>query len=236
MGRCNNGKRNLSAIAAGVINLLPIVASKASGSDIRIPAVSAFGEVGYFTYKSKLAESNDTGLRYGYGFQIFGGDDRTLGAGMRASTMTASFALNDNKIADKNQSFIFNYRKGYVYAGAAFGTTSVSFTQNGTDAMDAFGNTLGGNIGALIPFGRGSLVQTDVLVLKPSSVKDSQQRTVSLGLRIEADTSLSFALSRKHIDLVLGFKYVKHSATVNGSGGTETQTIPSAGLRFGANL
>ncbi|MEN9826107.1 MAG: hypothetical protein RI953_1852 [Pseudomonadota bacterium] len=206
------------------------------GSGLRIPAISAYAEVGYFTYKSKLAASNDTGLRYNYGFQIFGGNDRNLGAGMRSNMLAATFALNENKITEKNQSFIFNYRKGFVYAGAAFGTAQVAFSENGTDAMDAFGNTIGGNLGAMIPFGRGNLVQSDVLVLKPSNVKDSQQRTVSLGLRIESDTTLSFALSRKFIDLVLGFKYIKHSATVGGAGGTETQTIPSAGLRFGANL
>ncbi|MFZ9518871.1 MAG: hypothetical protein ACO3A4_00175 [Silvanigrellaceae bacterium] len=220
--------------AAGVCSLS--ATALASDGALRIPALSAFAEVGYFTYKSKLAASNDTGLRYSYGFQIFGGDDRNLGAGMRANTMAASFALNSNKVTEKNQSFIFNYRKGFVYAGAAFGTTQVAFTENGTDAMDAFGNTMGGNLGAMIPFGRGNLVQSDVLILKPSSVKDSQQRNVSLGLRIESDTTLSFALSRKFIDLVLGFKYIKHTATVGSAGGTETQTIPSAGLRFGANL
>ncbi|MEN9810056.1 MAG: hypothetical protein RLZZ488_1623 [Pseudomonadota bacterium] len=208
----------------------------ADGGAIRVPAVSAFAEAGYFTYKSKLAESNDTGMRYGYGFQIFGGDDRNLGASMRSTMLAATFALNSNKVTEKNQSFIFNYRKGYVYGGAAFGTTQVGFTENGTDAMDAYGNTIGGNLGFLVPFGRGNLVQSDVLVLKPTSVKDSKQRTVSLGLRIEADTSLSFALSRKYVDLVLGFKYVTHSASVDGAGGKETQTIPSAGFRFGMDL
>lgn len=230
--------RNFRSCAA----LLPLICfsktgwAAEGGSGIRTPALSAFAEVGYFTYKSKLAASNDTGLRYGYGFQIYGGDDRNLGAGMRANFLTAAFALNSNKIAEKNQSFVFNYRKGYVYAGAAFGTTQVTFTENGTDAMDAFGNTIGGNLGFLFPFGRGNFVQSDILALKPTSVKDSQQRTVSLGMRLEADTNLSFALSRKYIDLILGFKYVTHTATVSGSGGAETQTIPSAGLRVGANL
>lgn len=210
--------------------------AQAAGGDIRVPAVSAFAEVGYFTYKSKLAESNDTGMRYGYGFQIFGGDERNLGAAMRATTLSSTFALNSNKVTEKYQSFIFNYRMGYVYAGAAFGTTQVGFTKSGTDAMDAYGNTIGGNLGFLVPFGRSNLVQSDVLVLKPTGIKDSQQRTVNLGLRIEADTSLSFALSRKYIDLILGFKYVTHSASVDGAGGKESQTIPSAGFRFGTDL
>jgi len=221
----------------GTLSLVnPAAWAAESGTGIRIPAVSVNAEVGYFTYKSKLAASNDTGLRYGYGFQIFGGDDRNLGAGMRSTLLTATFALNENKITEKNQSFIFNYRKGYAYAGAAFGTTQLGFSENGTDAMDAYGNTIGGNAGFLIPFGRGNLIQCDALILKPTSVKDSQQRTVSLGLRTEVDTSMSFALSRKYIDLILGFKYVSHSATVSGNGGAEKQTIPSAGFRFGANL
>jgi hypothetical protein len=204
--------------------------------EIRVPSVSIAGEVGYFTYKSKLAASNDTGLRYGYGFQIYGGSDRNLGAGLRSNFMTATFALNQNQIAEKNQSFIFNYRKGYIYAGAAFGTTQVKFTENGSEAMDSYGNTIGGNVGTIIPFGRGNLIQSDVLVLKPTGVKDTQQRTVNLGLRIEADTQLSFALTRKFTDLIIGFKYIKHSATVGGAGGTETQTIPVVGFRLGANL
>lgn len=217
-------------------NLARVAKASEGSSGIRIPAVSVAAEVGYFTYKSKLAASNDTGLRYGYGFQIYGGDDRNLGAGMRANLLSATFALNQNKVSEKNQTFIFNYRKGYVYAGAAFGTTQIAFTENGTDAMDAYGNTIGGNLGVIVPFGRANLIQSDILFLKPSSVKDTQQRTVNLGLRIEADTNLSFALSRKFIDLILGFKYVSYTATVTGVGGKEAQTIPSAGLRFGANL
>ncbi|MEY4063942.1 MAG: hypothetical protein RIR26_150 [Pseudomonadota bacterium] len=209
----------------------------AQGSDgIRVPVISAFGDVGYFTYKSKLADSNDTGLRYGYGFQIFGGDDKELGAAMKTTSMTASFALNENKITQKDQTFIFNYRKSFIYAGAAFGTTQLAFLKANVDTMDAYGNTIGGNLGFLYPFGKGSLVQLDVLALKPSSVKDTQQRTVNLGLKIEVDSSLTFALSKRYVDLILGFKYVQHTATVDGSGGTEKLTIPSVGLRFGANL
>lgn len=206
------------------------------GSGLRVPSIAAQGDVGYFTYKSKLAASNDTGLRYSYGFQIFGGDDRALGAAMRSSLLSATFALNENKISEKTQTFIFNYRLGYVYAGAAFGTTQMVFSKAGTDAMDAYGNTIGGNIGALFPFGRGSSVQTDLLVLKPTGIKDSQQRTVSLGLKLESDTFLTFALSRRYVDLMLGFKYIQHTATVGGEGGAEKLTIPAVGLRFGANL
>ena len=78
----NIKKSPLSALFLAGSALWPAVGS-ADNSAIRIPAISAFGEVGYFTYKSELAESNDTGLRYSYGFQMFGGDDRNLGAGMR---------------------------------------------------------------------------------------------------------------------------------------------------------
>lgn len=206
------------------------------GANIRLPTISANADVGYFTYKSKLADSNDTGLRYGYGFQILGGNDKALGAAMRTNLLSATFALNENKITDKEQTFIFNYRVGYVYAGVAFGTVQMTFNKQGSDAMDAYGNTLGGNVGGLFPFGRGNAVQSDVTVLKPSSVKDSQQRTVSLGLRIQADTYLTFALSRRFVDLMLGFKYIQHTASVGGEGGAEKLTVPSVGLRVGANL
>lgn len=213
-------------------------AQKASANSgaLRTPTISANADVGYFTYKSKLAESNDTGLRYGYGFQIFGGDNNELGAAMRSSTLSATFALNTNSITDKSQTFIFNYRYGYVYAGAAFGTVQMTFQKAGTDTMDAYGNTIGGNLGALYPFGRGNSIQSDITVLKPSGVKDTQQRNVSLGLRIEADTFLTFALSRRYMDLFLGFKYIQHTASVGGVGGAEKLTIPSLGFRLGTNL
>ena len=215
----------------------PKMASAAEGGGaIRVPAIAAYADVGYFTYKSKLASSNDTGLRYGYGFQIFGGSERALGAAMRSSLLNATFALNENKITDKTQTFIFNYRLGYVYAGVAFGTSQMTFSKAGVDAMDAYANTIGGNAGGLFPFGRGNTIQTDITVLKPSSVKDTQQRSVSLGLKIEADTFLTFALSRRFIDLMLGFKYTQHTASVGGEGGAEKLTIPSVGFRFGANL
>lgn len=228
---------SLSFICALLALALPSRAALAQGgAALRIPTVSAQGDVGYFTYKSKLASSNDTGLNYSYGFQIFGGNDRSIGAAMRSTLLNATFALNDKKISEKTQTFIFNYRLGYVYAGAAFGTTQIAFTESGTEAMDCYANTIGGNLGAILPFGRGNAVQLDVTGLKPMNVKDTQQRTVSLGLKLEADTLLSFALTRRAVDLLLGFKYSQQSATVGGSGGVETLTIPKIGLRIGANL
>jgi len=232
-----NNRKFLRAILFSIATLAANESARAAdGGDIHVPAVGAHADVGYFTYKSKLAASNDTGLRYGYGFQIYGGDSRTLGAGMRSSLQTATFALNQNKITEKEQTFVFNYRLGFVYVGAAFGTEQLTFSEAGTDAMDAYANTIGGNLGAMLPFGRGNSVQTDILVLKPTSVKDTQQRAVSLGLKIEADTNLSFALSRKYVDLILGFKYIRHTASVGGAGGAEAMTIPTVGLRVGANL
>ena len=206
------------------------------GSALRIPSVSAMGDVGYFTYKSKLASSNDTGINYTYGFQIFGGNDKTIGASMRSTILNATFALNDNKISEKTQTFIFNYRVGFVYAGAAFGTTQMTFTENGTEAMDCYGNTMGGNLGGVLPFGRGNSVHLDVTALKPMNVKDTQQRSVALGLKLDADMMLSFALTRRAVDLVLGFKYSQQSATVDNNGGVEKLTVPKVGLRIGANL
>lgn len=229
-------KAILIFIACTLAVILEAKAFAQGSGGMRIPVVSAFGDAGYFTYKSKLAESNDTGLRYGYGFQIFGGNDKEIGAAMKSTSMTATFALNDNKITQKDQTFIFNYRKSFVYGGIAFGTTQLAFLKSGVDTMDAYANTMGGNVGFLYPFGRGSLIQVDVLALKPSSVKDSQQRNASLGLKIEVDNSLSFALSKRYVDLILGFKYLQHTASVDGNGGAEKLTIPSVGLRFGANL
>jgi len=215
---------------------LPAQALAQGGSALRIPSISVSGDVGYFTYKSKLASSNDTGINYTYGFQIFGGNDKTIGAAMRSTLLNATFALNDNKISEKTQTFIFNYRLGYVYAGAAFGTTQIAFTEKGTEAMDCYGNTIGGNVGGILPFGRGNSVQLDITGLKPMNVKDTQQRNVALGLKLDADMMLSFALTRRAVDLVLGFKYSQQSATVDSSGGVEKLTIPKVGLRIGANL
>lgn len=214
----------------------PAQALAQAGTALRIPAVSAQGDVGYFTYKSKLASSNDTGINYTYGFQIFGGNDKSIGAAMRSSLLNATFALNGNKISEKTQTFIFNYRLGYVYAGAAFGTTQITFTENGTEALDCYGNTIGGNLGGILPFGRGNSVQVDITGLKPMNVKDTQQRNVSLGLKLDADMMLSFALTRRAVDLLLGFKYSQQSATVESTGGVEKLTVPKVGLRIGANL
>ncbi|MEY2987169.1 MAG: hypothetical protein RJB13_690 [Pseudomonadota bacterium] len=215
---------------------LPSLALGQGGSALRIPSVSVLGDVGYFTYKSKLANSNDTGINYTYGFQIFGGSDKTIGASMRSTLLNATFALNNNKISEKTQTFIFNYRLGFMYAGAAFGTTQLAFTESGTEAMDCYGNTIGGNLGGVLPFGRGNAVQIDITGLKPMNIKDTQQRNVALGLKLDADMMLSFALTRRAVDLMLGFKYSQQSATVDNNGGVEKLTVPKMGLRIGANL
>lgn len=198
----------------------------------RHPTVMATGTVGYFTYKSKLATNNDTGLSYDYAAGIFAGDDRNIGALLRGASYAAPFALANAKITHGEQHFVFNYRTGFAYFGAAIGTQTIKFELGGTTRLDAHATTLGGNVGLLLDINRQSGFLFDALVSKPMKTQEAEERPVTLGLRIGTEACVSFNLLKKNMFVLFGVRYVSQDVKVNGQGGAETLTAPTFGVRL----
>ena len=197
------------------------------------PTALLAASANYFTYKSKLAASNDTGISQNYTFGIYAGDDRQIGALLRGSMYTAKFALNSSSIAYNSQDFIFNYRMGWVYAGASVGTSTTKFVDATDTQMDAFSTTVGGNFGILVGISRQSTFHLDIQAASALKTKEAEQKTVKVGLRIDADTGVSFTVYKRNLDLLLGMRVSSQTLTANGTGGAELITAPSVGFQFG---
>ena len=203
-------------------------ASDAGGQPTAMVSASA----NYFTYKSKLASSNDTGISENYGFGVFAGNEHEIGALLRGSMYTAKFALNKSSIAFSSQDFIFNYRFDWIYFGASAGTSSTKYVDASDTQMDAFSTTVGGNLGIIAPISKQSRFHLDVQAATALKTKEAQSRTVKIGMRIEADTGVSFAVYKHGVELLFGIRVVSQTLSANSQGGAEMITAPSLGVQF----
>ncbi len=190
------------------------------------PALDGRGSVGYFTYKSKYANSNDTGLRYDYAAALYAGNSRGMGMIMRGNLQSANFALVTKKLDSSTLDFIIRSHLGPLYFGPMFGMSNYKFTESGSTTFDLNERHYGGNVGLEMDIIRNGLMRIDALITNQYDYKEVTNQTVTLGMRVEGDVSFDLMFSKK-FGAVVGGKYIMYSLQSQ----AEAITMPYAGLR-----
>lgn len=195
-------------------------------------ALSFSGGAAFVTHKSKLAESNDTGLAYTYGLRVLGGSEKSLLVDVRGSMGSTSFALNNTKMSSKDLVFFFGYHLGWAYVGAGAGTLQLSATLPNL-TIETYSRTYAACLGSSFQLFRGTGFFFDARVVSPFETKETQQRDVTVGLGMAAEAGASFDLTRRALDLQAGVRYATQAVTAGGDGGSDVFTAPFVSLRWG---
>jgi hypothetical protein len=195
-------------------------------------ALSVSGGAAFVTHKSKLVNSNDTGLAYTYGLRVLGGSANTILVDVRGSMGTTAFALNETSIATNDLVFLFGYNFGWGYVGAGAGTLQIAATLPDS-ALETYSRTYAGCLGTSFSLSRGTGFFLDGRVTSPFETKETQQQTVSVGLGMAVEAGATFDITRRALDLQAGVRYATQAVTFGGVGGGETLTSPFVSLRWG---
>jgi hypothetical protein len=190
------------------------------------PALEAYGTVGYFTYKSKYALSNDTGIRYDYAAALYAGDSRNVGMVMRGNMQSAEFELVSKQLDSSALDFLVQLHLGPLYIGPMFGMANYKFTESGATTFDLNERHYGGNVGIQAEVVRNGVLRLDVLITNQYDAKEVNDQVIDLGMRIEGDLRADLKISRS-FGAVVGGKYMMYTLQSQAEG----ITMPYAGLK-----
>ena len=188
---------------------------------------------GLSTYKSKMVDSNDTSTLLEYSFGAYAGEDRQFGMLVRRDSSTTNFVLNSSRIAASWQDVITRYRWGPLYLGVVLGSAEIDANNAGdAEFLKARGSGYGENLGLMVPVGRSAMFTMDVLMVANSTAVDLNQKTVTIGQRMDIDLGASFDITKQFVDLLVGYKYRTYPLSVDGTSYAEIFTSTYVGFLF----
>ena len=186
---------------------------------------------GFSTYKSKMVDNNDTSTLIEYSIGAYAGTERDFGMILRRDQSTTPFSLNSSSIAASWQDYIMRYRYGPVYLGVVLGSAEIDANKEGdAEFLKARGTGYGGNFGFMIPVGKYSMFNLDVLAVSDSTAVDLNKKSISIGQRMDYDMNASFDLTKSLFDFIVGYKYRTYSLSVDGTSYAELFTTTYIGF------
>lgn len=160
----------------------------------------------FTTAKSKLVVSNDLGSTLSYGLGSFAGSDANLGFKIWFSTDTLSFGLNSSSLAISWQDNVVVYRLGPFFIGPVFSQAELKANKEGSDIIDAVGSGIGAETGVKFAIGKSSALHLLVTSVNINAMKDTSNKSVSIGQRLDIDIGARVDITRELLDFVFGYK------------------------------
>ncbi len=213
-------------------------AAAALGDELSDKAKTAymFADYGLGTYKSLLVASNDTMGVITYAIGANAGQNKNLGVEYRVETQTASFALNQSQIATSWTSTIIKYRLWAFELGPVIGKSAVKASRAGTEILDVVSSGYGGYFGMMLPMGRNSLLYVNAMSVANSDTIDRKERTITMGSRTDLEIGSRIGITRKALDVTLGYRRRTNAISESGTGYTELQTATFIGFHTGMDF
>lgn len=224
-------KVSWAAVAASLF--LFVGSANADEMADRADTAYVFADYGLGTYKSLLVESNDTMGITTYGFGANAGQDRNLGFQYRQEKASVSFAVNKSTLASTWTSMIFKYRVWMMELGVVLGGVKMKAEREGAEILDIVGDGYGGYFGMLIPMSRDNLAFVNVMSVSTADPVDKKEREIALGSRLDIEVGGRFALSRKYLNLDVGYRRRANAVTESGVSYNELQTATFLGFSLG---
>ena len=193
-------------------------------------------DYGLGTYKSLLLESNDTMGVITYAIGANAGQNKNLGIEYRVETQSVSFALNQSSIATNWTSTIIKYRLWAFELGPVIGKSSVKATRENTEILDVVSSGYGGYFGMLLPVGKNSLLYFNAMSVTNADTVDRKERTITLGSRMDLEIGSRIGITRKALDITLGYRRRTNSISESGTGYNELQTATYIGFHSGMDF
>lgn len=173
-------------------------------------------DFGFTTHKSQLLVSNETTQAIRYTVGLFAGDDKSISVALSSETVSTVFLLNNASMDLAFTDTYVRYHLWFLYVGAIIeSATMTAVDTSGTTLFDLSSSGFGGNFGANIAFGRGAMFNFNVDFITTSQVIDIQESDVLVDPRFVIDLGLSFDVTRKMIDLIVGYRMNSYGITTD---------------------
>ena len=196
-------------------------------------AAYMFADYGLGTYKSLLVESNDTMGVVTYGIGAYAGVNKDLGIEYRVESQAVKFALNESSITSAWTSTIIKYRLWAFELGPVIGKATLKAEREGTEILEVVSSGYGGYFGILFPVGKNSLIYLNGMSVSNTETIDKKEREITLGSRTDIEVGSRISITRKVLDMTLGYRRRSNSVTEGGTAYNELQTATFIGMHAG---
>jgi hypothetical protein len=190
-------------------------------------------ETGPTTFESEAAGSKETQMTTSYAMGAWAGEGRQVGAEVRTSDAEVPFSLNDASMKTSFRDVRFMVRLGWFTPFATAGLSEVDVKAADTSTVSLYGTGIGGGLAIGVPLHEMLVVQAEGSTTQSAKAYDKLNQTAELGRRDEADAHLSFDVTDRMVDLLVGYKVRRYELDTGEQKFNEQSQGAYAGLRLG---
>lgn len=223
-------RKRPTVFSFGLVLIVAGLATDGSALDWGRPTLGLYGGGGMTTYKSKLVDSNDTSFSYAYAVQLNAGEGQYFGAFYRSEANTTSFTYASttasSKIASTFDDYGFRLLLGPVHIQVILDTITLAVTKEDVEFLDALASGIGFGGGIFLPLNKMSKFFLGYNYYLPATFKDSIQGTteVKLASRSEMEVGGILKLTKRALELEIGYRQSAFNISVAGTGYDEEKT------------
>jgi len=213
--------------------------SQVYGSDLEKQAMTVFVEadMAQTTYDSKTAESKESQQTPTYKLGGWVGENRNVGLIASTTESSVPFVLNNSSMRTAMKDIKMRARFGWISPTVAATLTEVKVVKAESTVVDLYGTGYGAGAEVQFPLHDRVVVAAEGMAFTtPSSFARNAEPIApetSLGDRVEADVSASVDLTRRTLDLVVGYKVRNYSIIIDDETKKEKAQGAYVGLRLG---
>jgi len=201
--------------------------------DQQAQTVYVRGDAGMSTYESDAAGSKETKESTVMTLGGWAGEARTVGASITSSQSDVSYALNDSRTRTAFNDVRVAARIWWLTPSVGVSLSEVEVERDGAKTVNLYGTGLNAGMGIQIPAYRTIVLYGDAMVSKANRVFDKISDTTKLGDRMEGDAGVSFDVTDRMVDLLVGYRIRQYDIETPSVKHQEKAQGAYAGLRVG---
>lgn len=190
-------------------------------------------DAGLTTYESEAAGSKETKESSTLTVGAWAGEGRLIGAEIKSSEAEVPFSLNKSSMKTSFRDVRMMARLAYLIPYVNVSLTEIDV--NGTDdqKIGIYGTGMGAGMAVAFPLHDMLVVQAEGGTTTSTKVYDKLGQEAKMGRRDEADAHLSFDVTDRIVDLLVGYRVRRYELEAVGTKFKEESQGAYAGLRVG---
>jgi hypothetical protein len=210
--------------------------SQVYGSDLTQQTQTAYlqADAGMTTFESAAAGSKETQGTATYTIGGWAGEDRLLGATVTSSESVVPFSLNNSELRSAFRDVRLKMRLGWLTPSVGASLSDIDVEKDGVQTIGVYGTGANAGLALTVPVYMRLVAEVEGFVVESSKVYDKLNGDAKLGRRNEADGHLSFDLTDRIVDLLVGYRMRSYELESGDETFKEQSQGAYAGLRLGA--
>lgn len=192
------------------------------------------GEFGSTTYDSQAAASKETASSQSLEVGGWFGESRIIGLSIRNQVDVVPFSLNNSESESNFSDVRLKARLWGIIPSVGVSLSEVDVMREEIKTVGLFGTGMNVGLGGTFTLYPGIVLNGDYMVVKSTRMFDKLGQGTKLGDRSEADVHISFDITERLIDLIVGYRLRQYEIETIDATFTEKAQGIYAGVRLGA--